>query len=214
MFSQTRQTYWETLGGRAWILTRDLFGWNVKTSFVAGACFLGGLLLHAIVRGRNEAIDDLTITALYAIPFVAAAVIAFVVNTLRAAQMIYEEQQEEIRRHEDALSAYSRSAELAETLVALRREGVALRNRELEKSSHASIDGLTLVGWNSEVDVWETRVLDTIRGHVSAQDYGRFETLDTYTHKVFGWQMNSLHGRYLSMLSRRIEILLEIMGRF
>jgi hypothetical protein len=91
---------------------------------------------------------------------------------------------------------------------------VALRNRPLQKSPHPSIDGLTLAGWEDEVDDWERRVRDIIRAQVSAQDYGRFETLDTFTEKAFGWQINSLHGKYLSMLSRRIEILLEIMGQF
>jgi len=30
----------------------------------------------------------------------------------------------------------------------------------------------------------------------------------------FDWQINSEHGRLLSMLSRRIQILLEMMGKF
>ena len=37
--------------------------------------------------------------------------------------MMYDEQQEEIKRHEEALAAYSRRADLAGRLVALRREG-------------------------------------------------------------------------------------------
>ena len=136
-----------------------------------------------------------------AAPFIVAAILAFAVNTLRAARMIHEEQQEEIRRHEDALAAYSRKVELGDTLVALRRDGVALRNRRLQKSERPSIEGLTLAGWNAEVDAWERRVLDTIRGQVSAGDYGRFETLDTYTEKVFGWQINSLHTSPLASSS-------------
>ena len=214
MFERIRLTYWGTLRGRAWILTRDLFGWNIKTGVVAAICFVAGLGLQARSRGSEEALDTLTVTLIYASPFVIGGLAAFVVNVLRAARMMYDEQQEEIKRHEDALAAYSRRTDLAGRLVALRREGVAIRNRRLQKSTHPPIDGLTLAGWTSEVDAWKKRVLDTIRGHVSAQDYGRFETLDTYTEKVFGWQINSLHGKHRSMLSRRIEILLEIMGQF
>jgi hypothetical protein len=214
MFGRIRLTYWDTLRGRAWILTRDLFGWDVKTGVVAAICFVAGLGLHAWNRGSEEVLDNLTITLIYAFPFAIGGLAVFVVNVLRAARMMYSEQQEEIKRHEEALAAYSRRADLASRLVALRREGVAIRNRRLQKSAHPSIDGLTLAGWTPEVEAWEERVLDTIRGHVSAQDYGRFQTLDTYTEKMFGWQINSLHGKYLSMLSRRIEILLEIMGQF
>lgn len=121
---------------------------------------------------------------------------------------LHEEQQAEIERHEDALNAYSKKGDLADKLVELRREGVKLRNRHLGKH------GLDIPGWEMEVDVWEKRVLETIKGQVAAKDYGRFETLDTYTAKVFGWQINSEHGRLLSMLSRRIEILLETMAAF
>lgn len=45
-------------------------------------------------------------------------------------------------------------------------------------------------------------------------DAGGVARVNTYTEKGFSWQINSLDGKYLSMLSRRIETLLEIMGQF
>lgn len=107
------------------------------------------------------------------------------------------------------MNAYAKKTDLAEKLVELRKDGVKLRNRRLQKGNTPDIDGLILTGWKDEVDAWEKRVLDTIRGQVSAADYGRFETLNTYPPMHFGWQINALHSQYLSMLSRRIDILLR-----
>jgi hypothetical protein len=102
MFKDSGQSYWDTLRGRAWILTRDLFGWNVGTGVITGICFVAGLVRHAANRGRQEALDNLTLTLIYAASFAVAAPLGFAFNTIRAARMVHEEQQEEIERHEDA----------------------------------------------------------------------------------------------------------------
>lgn len=214
MFGHIEQTYWELVRRRAWILTKEFLGINFRTGAVSLACIAVGAILHTYLKDWNAAKDELVVTAIYFVPFAVAVVAAYLANLLRAGRILHDEQAAEIARHEDALNAYSRRADLAERLVEFRRDGVKLRNRPLKKSDKLSLDGLQIAAWKMEVDAWEKSVLATIKGGVSAKDYGRFETLDSYAPMSFAWQINSVHGQYLAMLSRRIQILLEIMGQF
>lgn len=214
MFESTKPSYWALLHERAWAKTKEIIGFNVRTMLLtAGSVALGGSI-HAWLRTTQAAIERISIGLLYTAAFAAIGVATYLVNVVRSAPAIHEEQQDEVKRLDDALNAYGKSAELAEKLVAFRKEGVKLRNRRLEKQREPSVDGLVLAGWQREVDEWEKQILATLKGQVSSADYGRFETLDTYPPMRFGWQINELHGQHLSMLSRRIQILLEIMGHF
>lgn len=214
MFEGTRASYWSVLHERAWATTKEILGFNLRTALLAAGSLAVGGSLHAWLKTTQAAVERISVGLVYTAGFVAIGAVTYAVNFIRSASTIHEEQLDEIKRHEDALNAYSKKRDLGDRLVDLRREGVALRNRRLKKQATPALDGLVIAGWNAEVDAWEKRVLDAVRGQVSAKDYGRFETLDIYTPKVFGWQINSEHGRLLSMLSRRIEILLEIMANF
>ena len=214
MFEGKSPTYWSVLHERAWAKAKAILGFNLRTALLAAGSLAVGGGLHAWLKTGQAALERISVGMVYTAGFVLIGVMMYVIHFVRSASAIHEEQQDEIKRHEDALNAYSKRRDLGDRLVGLRREGVTLRNRQLAKQQTAPLDGLQIAGWNEEVDAWEKRVLDVIRGQVSAKDYGRFETLDTYTPKVFGWQINGEHGRLLSMLSRRIEILLEIMANF
>ena len=214
MFKNLEQTYWEVLRGRAWILTKEFLGINLRTGAVSIACIGVGTILQTYLNNWNAARDKLVVTGIYFVPFLVAVVAVYLANLFRAGRTLHDEQAAEIARHEDALNAYSKHADLAERLVEFRREGVKLRNRRLKKSDKPSLDGLQIAAWKIEVDTWQKSVLAAIKGQVSAKDYGRFETLDAYAPMSFGWQINSVHSQYLAMLSRRIQILLEIMGQF
>lgn len=208
MFESTKPSYWALLHERASAKTKEILGFNVRTMLLTtGSLALGGGV-HAWLRTTQAAVERISIGLLYTAAFVAIGVATYLVNVVRSAPAIHEEQQDEVKRLDDALNAYGKSAELAEKLVEFRKEGVKLRNRWLEKQREP------LAGWQREVDEWEKQVLATLKGQVSSADYGRFETLDTYPPMRFGWQINELHGQHLSMLSRRIQILLEIMGHF
>lgn len=214
MFEGTRPTYWSVLHERAWAKTKETLGFNLRTALLAAGSLAVGGGLHAWLKTGQAAVERISVGLVYTAGFALIGLITYLIHVVRSASVIHEEQQDEIKRHEDALNAYSKRRDLGDRLVGLRREGVALRNRRLAKQQTAPLDGLEIAGWNEEVDAWEKRVLDATRGQAFAKDYGRFETLDTYTPKMFGWQINSEHGRLLSMLSRRIEILLEIMANF
>lgn len=214
MFEDTKPSYWALLHERAWAKTKEILGFNVRTALLTAGSLVVGGGLHAWLRTTQAAVERISVALVYTAGFVAIGVVTYLVNFVRSVPAIYEEQQDEVKRLDDALNAYSKKRDLGDTLVELRREGVRRRNRRLKKHKELSLDGLEIAGWQMEADTWEKRVLETIKGQVSAKDYGRFETLDTYTPKVFGWQINSEHGRLLSMLSRRIEILLEIMANF
>lgn len=214
MFESTKPSYWALLHERAWTKTKEILGFNVRTMLLtAGSLALGGSI-HAWLRTTQAAVERISIGLFYTAAFMVIGIVTYIVNVVRCAPAIHEEQQDEVKRLDNALNAYDKRAEFAAKLVEFRKEGVKLRNRRLEKSAVASIEGLTLAGWEMEVDRWEKEVLAAIKGQVSAADYGRFETLDTFPPLHFAWQINGLHGKYLSMLSRRIDILLEIMGAF
>lgn len=214
MFESTKPSYWALLHERGWAKTKELLGFNVRTMLLtAGSLALGGSI-HAWLRTTQAAVERISIGLFYTAAFIAIGIVTYIVNVVRSAPAIHEEQQDEMKRLDDALNAYGKRAEFSAKLVEFRKDGVKLRNRRLEKHSAPSLDGLVLAAWNSEVDAWEKEVLATIKGQVSAADYGRFETLNTYPPLHFAWQINGLHGQYLSMLSRRIDILLEIMGAF
>lgn len=214
MFEGTKPSYWSLLHERAWAKTKEILGFNVRTSLLtAGSLAVGGSL-HAWLKTTQAAVERISLGLVYAVGFVAIGVLTYLVNFVRSVPAIHEEKQDEVKRLDDALNSYGKKTELAERLVEFRKEGVKLRNRRLEKQSAPSLDGLVLAGWRDEVDAWEKKVLSTIKGQVSAADYGRFETLNTYPPLHFAWQINALHGQYLGMLSRRIDILLEIMGSF
>ncbi len=214
MFDSSKPSYWALLHERAWAKTKELIGFNFRTMLLAGGCLVVGGGLHAWLRTAQAAVERITVGLAYTAGVVGIGVATYLMSLVRSASALHEEQQDEVQRLDDALNAYSKSTDLAERLVELRRDGVALRNRRLEKSSDASIDGLTMAGWEMEVERWEKDVLATMKGKISAANYGRFETLNTYSPMNFAWQINVLHGQYLSMLSRRIDILLEIMGAF
>jgi len=214
VFEVAKPSHWAVVHERAWAKTKDTVGFNLRTMLLTAGSLVVGGGLHAWLRTTQAAVERVSVGFMYTGGFVAIAFATYVVNFIGSTATIYDEQQEEIRRHEDALNAYSKKRDLGDKLVELRRDGVKLRNRRLPKHKEPSIDGLQIAGWHIEVDDWKKLVIGTIKGQVSAKDYGRFETLDTYTPKVFDWQINSEHGRLLSMLSRRIEILLEIMANF
>jgi hypothetical protein len=214
MFESTKPSYWARLHERAWAKTKEILGFNVWTTLLTAAALALGGSIHAWLRTTQAAVERISIGLFYTAAFVVIGVVTYLVNIVRSAPAIHEEQQDEMKRLDDALNAYSKSAQLAETLVEFRKQGVRLRNRRLEKQSAPSLDGLVLAGWKDEVDAWEKKVLATIKGQVSAADYGRFETLNSYPPLHFALQINALHGQDLGMLSRRIDILLEIMGNF
>lgn len=214
MFEAPRPSYWALLHDRAWAKTKEILGFNVRTMLLTvGSLALGGSL-HAWLRTTEAAVEKISIGLVYTAAFAAIGIATYVANVVCAAPVIHEEQQDDVKRLDDALNAYSKKANLAEKLVDFRKEGVKLRNRRLKEHDRASLDGLEIAGWQREVDDWEKRVLAALKGQVSAADYGRFETLNTYPPMHFAWQINGEHGRHLSMLSRRIDILLEIMGAF
>jgi hypothetical protein len=214
MFEGGKPSYWSVLHERAWAKPKEILGFNLRTVLLgAGSLAVGGAI-HACLRTTQAAVERISVGFAYTAGFAVIGVVTYIVNLIRAVPAIHEGQQDDIKRLDDALNAYAKKTDLAEKLVELRKDGVKLRNRRLQKGNTPATDGLMLAGWKDEVDAWEKRVLDTIRGQVSAADYGRFETLNTYPLMHFGWQINALHGRYLSMLSRRIDILLEIMANF
>lgn len=103
---------------------------------------------------------------------------------------------------------------LAKELIDLRVDGVKLRNEIVTNDS--------LPGWIDRVDTWQHRAEDALeggkqaeqgQGAISLADLARFITLDRVPLVRYSHAINQQHALELQCLSRRIEILLEIMAK-
>ena len=94
---------------------------------------------------------------------------------------------------------------LLESLIQLRIAGVKLRNEKFAVDQEDD--------WRRRVDQWKHDALNAIRHRANIADVARFEVLDRVPVMDFKWARGGRHRKTLRELSRRIEILLEIMAK-
>jgi hypothetical protein len=94
---------------------------------------------------------------------------------------------------------------LADRLIQFRIDGVKLRNETIQPEGFQE--------WKGRVDQWKANVIDAIKAQANLADVARFITLDRVPIVSFIWATDKRHTKALRELSRRIEILLEIMGK-
>jgi hypothetical protein len=102
------------------------------------------------------------------------------------------------------LEGLAPSVEITDSLIALRADGVKLRNESIKLED--------LEQWKERVRTWKRTVLTTLKGRANPADRARFETLDLVQPMRFKHACNNEHNRHLSILTRRLAILLEILA--
>jgi hypothetical protein len=101
-----------------------------------------------------------------------------------------------------------------EELIKLRVDGVKIRNERLAATTPAEYQA-----WLARVETWESRVDEALkRAHdlklITLADVARFGTLDKgIPMQRWAHAINPDHNNQLRYLSRRIDILLEIMAK-
>lgn len=94
------------------------------------------------------------------------------------------------------------------TLAELRVEAVyKLLNRPVSSD-------VELQQWTTDEESWSQAVLKVLRENVSAAIASSFDTLGTFQPRHFPRAYNSEHDWRLSMLTKKLDILISIINRF
>ena len=97
--------------------------------------------------------------------------------------------------------------EILSNLRKLRRDGVALRNRGKRLNTEDKVDS-----WIKETDEWGANVIAVLEKGSEAET-AYFETLDQMPPRIFPSAINERHLLYLSIITERLQRLMEIMRR-
>lgn len=168
--------YWLYVISRIFERAKKFFGWNPGTIL---SIFLYGIgtLIYLFLKGREAAMDEFLITAIYALAPAGLILILFVLWNLAAVPALIDF---EAREKIDSLTV--EPIDIRYELAKLRRTGVEVRNSlsdfiEINETENMLAIMLIADPWIKKTYEWSDQVVSTLKQHDKA-DAERFDILD------------------------------------